>query len=92
MKKECGFTLSELMIVAAVLSAIAIPIYSDNVRKTKLQEAVDTTGAIKDEINTYTFRGGWIGCPPHVDLANRVITQWQWRCSGRRVKPSYLPK
>ena len=63
MKKECGFTLSELMIVVAVLSAIAIPIYSDNVRKTEVQEAVDTTGAMKDGINTY-LQGGMDWVPP----------------------------
>ena len=132
MKKECGFTLIELMMVVTIigiLSALAVPMYSDNVRKTKVQEAVDTIGAMKDEIGTYvsergfppprcdthtqvldtigvqvpengkwryrirdnslivasaqaslggTLGGGWIRCTPQIDLANRVITQWQW--------------
>jgi prepilin-type N-terminal cleavage/methylation domain-containing protein len=146
MKKECGFTLIELIMVVTIigiLSALAVPMYSDNVRKTKVQEAVDTIGAMKDEIGTYvsernflpprcdthtqirdtigvqvpengkwryrirdnsvivasaqaslggTLRGGWIRCTPQIDLANRVITQWQWRSDGTRIKRSYLPR
>ena len=146
MKRELGFTFIELLIVVTiigVLSAIAIPMYRDNVRRSKVGEAVDTIGAMKDEIGTYvsergflpprcdnyneilatigvqapdngkwryrirnngrivaraqaplgrSLRGGWIRCTPQVDLGNRVITQWQWRSDGRRVKSSYLPK
>ncbi len=146
MKQECGFTLIELLMVVTIigiLSALAVPMYTDNVRKTKVQEAVDTIGAIKDEIGTYisnngylpprcnnhnqirdtlgvqvpdngkwryrirnngaiaararsplgrALRGGWIRCTPQVDWANRVITQWQWRSDGTRVKRTYLPK
>jgi prepilin-type N-terminal cleavage/methylation domain-containing protein len=145
MKKEWGFTLIELLMVVTIigiLSALAVPMYTDNVRKTKVQEAVDTLGAMKDEIGTYvsergflpprcnnhnqirdtigvqvpdngkwryqirnngvliarararlgrTLRGGWIRCTPQIDLANRVITQWQWRSDGRRIKLNYLP-
>ena len=146
MKREWGFTFIELLIVVTiigVLSAIAIPMYRDNVRRAKVQEAVDTIGAIKDEISSYvsnegnlpspcnnhnqirsilgvqvpdngkwryrtrnngrviararaplgrSLRGGWIRCIPQVDLGNRVITQWQWRSDGTRVKPGYLPQ
>lgn len=146
MKRECGFTLTELMVIVAIvaiLSAIAIPMYMNNVRKTKVQEAVDTIGAIKDEINGYMsekgslpppcnnhgqirntvgvqvpesrkgtyritnngvifarargslgpgLRGGWIRCTPQVNLANRVITSWQWQCDSRRIRQRYLPK
>lgn len=146
MKKECGFTLTELMVVVAivaVLSAIAIPMYMNNVRKPKVQEAVDTIGAIKDEISTYVpnkgdfppqcrnhgqildtvgvqvpengkwryrvrdrgiifvraqaslgqgLRGGWIRCTPQFDPRERAVTDWRWRCDGRRIKSSYLPK
>jgi prepilin-type N-terminal cleavage/methylation domain-containing protein len=146
MRKEWGFTLIELMMVVtiiSILSALALPMYADNVRKTRVQEAVDTIGPIKDEINTYvsergffpprcdnhgqirdtigvqvpengkwrylvrnngiiiararaplgrTLRGGWIRCTPQFDSNNRVITQWQWRSDGTRVKRTYLPR
>jgi len=146
MKRECGFTLTELMVVVAIvaiLSATAIPMYMHNVRKTRVQEAVDTIGAIKDEINGYMsergslpppcnnhgqirntvgvqvpesgkwtyqirnngvvfarargslgpgLRGGWIRCTPQVSWTNRVITNWQWQCDGRRIRQNYLPK
>lgn len=75
MKKQEGFTLTELMIVVAivaVLSAIAIPMYADNVRKSKVQEAVDTIGAIKDEINGYVSDKGYL--PPACDNHNRIRT------------------
>jgi prepilin-type N-terminal cleavage/methylation domain-containing protein len=146
MKKEFGFTLIEVLMVVTIigiLSALAVPMYADNVRKTRVQEAVDTIGAMKDEIGTYvsergffpprcdnhneilatigvqvpengkwrywvrnngviiarartplgrTLRGGWIQCTPQFDSNNRVITQWQWRSDGTRVKRTYLPR
>jgi prepilin-type N-terminal cleavage/methylation domain-containing protein len=146
MKAESGFTLTELMVVVAIvaiLSAVAIPMYTDNVRKTRVQEAVDTIGAIKDEITSsfsedgilpnrcnnhrqirdvvgvqvpergkwrYRIRdngviyvrahvplgrslsGGWIRCTPQVDWNTKAITHRLWRCDGRRIKSSYLPR
>jgi prepilin-type N-terminal cleavage/methylation domain-containing protein len=75
MTKQRGFTLTELMAVVAivaVLSAIAIPMYADNVRKSKVQEAVDTIGAIKDEIGGYVSDNGYL--PPACDNHNRIRT------------------
>jgi prepilin-type N-terminal cleavage/methylation domain-containing protein len=73
MKKEYGFTLTELMVVVAivaVLSAIAIPMYMDNVNKSKVQEAVDTIGAIKDEIGSYVSDKWYL--PPRCDNHNQI--------------------
>ena len=53
MRNKKGFTLIELMIVVAIigiLAAIAIPMYNANVNRARMQEAVDTLGAIKDEV------------------------------------------
>jgi len=61
MRNKKGFTLIELMIVVViigVLAGIAIPMYSANVNKSKLQEAVDTLGAIKDEVCNFVADTG----------------------------------
>jgi len=48
--------------IIGVLSAIAVPMYMDNVKKTKVQEAVDTIGALKDEVTNYFSKDGLL--PP----------------------------
>ncbi|UCD71795.1 MAG: prepilin-type N-terminal cleavage/methylation domain-containing protein [Syntrophobacterales bacterium] len=73
MNRESGFTLIELLIIVAiigVLSAIAIPMYRNNVRRAKVQEAVDTIGAMKDEIGTYASEIGFL--PPRCDSHTRI--------------------
>jgi type IV pilus assembly protein PilA len=75
MHRQCGFTLIELMVVVAivaVLSAIGIPMYVNNVNKTKAQEAVDTIGAIKDEISTYVSDNGFL--PPRCNNHNQILS------------------
>lgn len=78
MKRELGFTFIELLIVVTiigVLSAIAIPMYRDNVRRSKVGEAVDTIGAMKDEIGTYVSERGFL--PPRCDNHNEILaTNW----------------
>ncbi|MFX1555473.1 MAG: prepilin-type N-terminal cleavage/methylation domain-containing protein [Promethearchaeota archaeon] len=80
MKRECGFPLTELMVVVAIvviLSAIAIPMYMDNVRRTKVQEVVDTIGAIKDEIHGYISEKSSLPppCNNHGQIRNTVGVQ-----------------
>ena len=61
MMNKKGFTLIELMIVVAIigiLAAIAIPMYNSNMNRARMQEAVDTLGALKDEVANITSDTG----------------------------------
>jgi prepilin-type N-terminal cleavage/methylation domain-containing protein len=74
MRKEWGFTLIELMMVVtiiSILSALALPMYTDNVRKTRVQEAVDTIGAMKDEIGTCVSERAFP--PPRCNNHNQIL-------------------
>ncbi|MEO8806009.1 MAG: type IV pilin protein [Burkholderiaceae bacterium] len=56
MRRNKGFTLIELMIVVAIiaiLSAIAIPSYSDYVRRSKITDAVATLAGMRVKMEQY---------------------------------------
>src|SRR3546814_15198359 len=56
MKKQQGFTLSELMIVVAIigiLAAIAIPAYQDYITRSKVTEMVTAADACKTSVAEY---------------------------------------
>jgi type IV pilus assembly protein PilA len=61
MKAQKGFTLIELMIVVAIigiLAAVAIPAYTDYIKKGKVAEAVELTGGIKTPGEEYLYSKG----------------------------------
>jgi type IV pilus assembly protein PilE len=54
--RECGFTLIELMIAVAVvgiLTAVAIPAYSDYLRRGKIPEATSTLASMRVKLEQY---------------------------------------
>lgn len=54
--KKNGFTLVELMIViviVGVLAAIAVPIYTSNVKRAKMSEADASLGTIRTQLRVY---------------------------------------
>ena len=60
MKKQQGMTLIEMMIVIAVIgviASIAIPIYNDYIKRSKVAEAVQLLGALK--VPTLDYYATW---------------------------------
>ncbi len=56
-----GFSLVELMIVIViigVLAAVAVPVYSNNVKKARMSEADASLGAIRTELRLYYGANG----------------------------------
>ena len=59
--KKNGFTLVELMIVigiVGVLAAIAVPIYTSNIKKAKMSEADAALGTIRTQLRIYYGENG----------------------------------
>jgi prepilin-type N-terminal cleavage/methylation domain-containing protein len=101
MERKPGFTLIELLIIVSIvgiLVAIALPMYRDNVNKTRVQEAVDTMGAIKDEISTIVSKDGRFPdpCNNHNQIRDSLGVQvpesgkWRYRWIRPNAHSGYI--
>jgi len=98
MMNKKGFTLIELMIVVAIigiLAAIAIPMYNSNMNRARMQEAVDTLGALKDEVANITSDTGALpialafetdtdGIPSIMGILGVAVPQSTGNAGGRK--------
>jgi len=71
MRTQKGFTLIELMIVVAIigiLAAVAIPAYTDYIKRAKVSEAVQMIGGLKTPIEEYLSSKGGFPAPGDLSL------------------------
>ncbi|NQV49848.1 MAG: prepilin-type N-terminal cleavage/methylation domain-containing protein [Candidatus Marinimicrobia bacterium] len=88
-----GFSLLELIIVVviiAVLSAIAVPVYKHNVEKAKRSEVMVTMGYVKSQLDIYYAEEGHYPISPQ--YSNIVGSSWNYIPLGGLKGTYFLSK
>jgi type IV pilus assembly protein PilE len=89
MRRQQGFTLIEVMIVVAIiaiLAAVALPAYSDYIKRSKITEAASTLSSMRVKMEQYfqdnRSYAGACGIAPPVTVANQPAdtANFQYRC------------
>ena len=79
MKQTKGFTLIELMIVVAIigiLAAVAIPAYTDYLRRSKVAEAVGLLAGLKTPAEEYMATKGTTVVPPIASIGGKTAGKY----------------
>jgi type IV pilus assembly protein PilE len=99
MSRSRGFTLIELMIavaIIAVLAAIAIPSYSEYIRRSRVTEAISTLSGMRVKMEQYyqdnrKYDGACTVAPP-ATVANKPpdTVNWAFTCNPAPAGNNYV--
>ncbi|MDQ9171658.1 type IV pilin protein [Oxalobacteraceae bacterium R-40] len=90
--RNSGFTLIELMItivIVGILSAVAIPIYSDYVRRGKVPEATSALSAMRVQMEQFYQDNRNYGTDPDCGVVAPASENFTYECSLGATDQSY---
>lgn len=91
-EKNSGFTLIELMITIAIvgiLAAVAMPMYSDYVRRGKVPEATSALAAMRIQMEQYYQDNRNYGTDPNCGVAALTSENFTYECELGATDQSY---